>query len=119
MDAAQGELPIILALSFDQIPGLLEAVTHLQPAAVHLTEPRGVLPGQDGQFVRGRLDGPAIFPLMFKAALQLVQAELRVIANAGVYYQWQSDALLASGVFAVGLGSTLWQVNLNEFFPNL
>jgi 2-keto-3-deoxy-6-phosphogluconate aldolase len=56
---------------------------------------------------------------MFKAALQLVQAELRVIANAGVYYQWQSDALLASGVFAVGLGSTLWQVNLNEFFPNL
>lgn len=119
MEAAQGELPIILALGFDQLPTLLEAVKEFQPAVLHLTEPRGTLRGQDGNWVRGRLDGPAIFPIMLQAAQQLVQAELRLIANAGVYYQWQAEALLASEVFAVGLGSALWGVDPNSIFSGL
>jgi dihydroorotate dehydrogenase (NAD+) catalytic subunit len=119
MEAAQGELPLILALSFDQVPSLLEVISQLQPSAIHLTEPRGMLSGQDGKWVRGRLDGPAIFPLMVKAAKQLVEVKLRVIVNAGVYLRWQADALLASGVFAVALGSALWQVNTDNLFLTL
>jgi len=65
--------------------------------------------------VAGRLYGPAIFPLMLKAAQELVAAELSVIANGGISARWQVDTLMVSGVTAVGLGSVLWGIDLDGF----
>ena len=80
-------------------------------AAVHLVESRGTLPGQDGSLITGRLYGPAIFPQMLQAAQRLVGLGLPVIANGGIYQNWQVTALMAAGVTAIGVGGTLWRID--------
>ena len=114
MAAGAGELPLIPCLEPEQVPLLMDALLSMQPAMVHLVEPRGSLPGGGGEIVSGRLYGPAIFPIMFKAAQKLSAAGLRVIANGGIAARWQVDALMAIGVTAVGLGSVLWWIDPEE-----
>lgn len=111
LEAAFGELPVIVCLSPEQIPVLGETLVELNPAAVHLVEPRGTLPGQDGSLVTGRLYGPAIFPQMLNAAHKLVSLGLPVIANGGIYENWQVTAMMETGVMAIGLVGTLWCVD--------
>lgn len=117
-DAASGELPVVITINPQQIPTLLEIVQELQPAAVHLVEPRGTLPGPDGEMVTGRLFGPAIFPLMLQAAQTLVTSGLRVIADGGCVTRWQVEALKKCCVTAVGLGAGLWQLNSSSLFDD-
>jgi len=116
MAAGAGELPLIPCLGAEQVPLLIDTLKDLQPSMVHLVEPRGTLPVQDGEFVSGRLYGPAIFPIMLKAAQDLVAAGLSVIANGGIAYRWQVDALMETGVTAVGLGSVLWGTDPESIF---
>ena len=113
-EAGYGELPLLPCVSPEQVPVLLEILAGLAPAAVHLVEPRGVLPDRDGTIIPGRLYGPAIFPVMLRAARSLVSAGLRVIANGGVTARWQLDTLMEMGVLAVGLGSALWGIDQGE-----
>lgn len=116
MEAAQGELPVIPCVNPEQAVTLLSTLSDLKPSAVHLVEPRGALPGPDGEIVQGRLYGPGIFPIMLGAARCLIQAGLSVIASAGIFDRWQIDTLLNTGVMAVGLGSALWQVDQETLF---
>ena len=108
MAAAVGELPAVPCLNPDQVPVLLPALKELAPTAVHLTQPRGTLPGPDGTLVTGRLYGPAVFPQMLNAAGTLMNAGLQVIADGGGHESWQAEALLGVGVTAVGLAEALW-----------
>jgi dihydroorotate dehydrogenase (NAD+) catalytic subunit len=110
MEASLGELPIILCLSPEQVSMLKDVMIDLHPFALHLVEPRGTFPDQNGGFVSGRLYGPAIFPLMLQTAQKLLESGHRLIVNGGVFEGWQATALLKAGVWAVGLGSTLWQI---------
>jgi len=119
LEAAFGELPVVVCLSPEQVPVLGEMLVGLNPAAVHLVEPRGTLPNRDGSLVTGRLYGPAIFPQMLSAAQKLVSMGFPVIANGGIYENWQVTAMMEVGVIAVGLGSALWQVNPVDVFPDL
>jgi len=119
LEAASGELPVVVCLTPDQIPALLDALISLQPSALHLVQPRGSLPGPGGEIVTGRLYGPANFPILLQAAQDLADAGFPVIADGGVTEPWQSQALLEVGVTAVGLGSALWQVNPEVVFPTL
>lgn len=109
--AAAGELPVVISLPPEQFPVLLPVVRELTPAALHLTVPRGTVPGSDGELVSGRLFGPAILPLMLNAAREAVKSGLPVIVDGGVYEQAQADAFLEAGVLAVGLGGVLWGIN--------
>ena len=118
MEAAQGELPVILSLCPQQIPSLLEPIKTLQPGAVHLTGSRGALPGPEEDTISGRLHGPGNFPLLLHAMPALVKTEIPVIAGGGVYDQRQVNALRNSGATAVSLGSILWQVDQNTLFPD-
>lgn len=111
-----GELPLIPCLEPEQVPLLLDTLKDNQPAMVHLVEPRGTLPGPGGEMVSGRLYGPAIFPIMLKAARVLVSVGLRVMANGGIAARWQVDGLMEIGVSAVGLGSALWGFETHALF---
>jgi dihydroorotate dehydrogenase (NAD+) catalytic subunit len=112
LSAAAGELPAAVCLGPEQLPVLLPALMELAPAAVvHLTAPRGILPGPDGALVNGRLHGPAIRPVMLSAVEAAVGSGLRVIVDGGIYEREQAEAFLASGVMAVGLGAALWGVD--------
>lgn len=119
LDAAEGELPVVICLAPDQIPSHLETLVSLQPNVLHLVQPRGSLPGPAGEIVTGRLYGPATFPVMLQSAQVLVDAGLAVIADGGVTEAWQAKTLLDLGVTAVGLGSALWGVNPEGLFSGL
>ena len=118
LQAAYGELPIILCLSPEQLPLLLNPVRALQPAAVHLMPPRGVLPDPRGTLIAGRLYGPATLPLVFAAARTLVTAQVPVIAGGGICTGAQAQAFLDLGVKAISLGSGLWGVDPEAIFPD-
>lgn len=116
MDAAFGELPVILCLDPEQIPILKETLSEINPSVLRLTEPRGTLPDARGELVSGRLYGPGIFPAMLNAAGQLKDFGHPLIVNGGIYNQSQAKVLLEMGVTAVGLGSLLWEINPETFF---
>jgi len=118
LDAASGELPVIVCLSPEQIPILQEKLKELQPTAVHLSPPRGTLPTKTGEKVSGRLYGSATFPLMLHAIQFLLEAELKVIAYGGINALWQVQTLLETGAMGVSLGEVLWKVDPgNVFIP--
>lgn len=111
--AAEGELPVAVSLGPEQIPVLLPLVQELNPAALHLTQPRGTLPDGKEALVAGRLYGPAIYPLMLNAARDAVKTGIPVIVDGGVDEKDQADAFLDTGVLAVGLGGVLWGINFH------
>jgi len=108
--AAEGELPALVCLGPEQLPVLLSTLHELNPIALHLTQPRGALPGPDGTLIAGRLYGPATHPVMLNTAREPVKSGIPMIVDGGVFYKGQAEALLALGVLAVGLGATLWSV---------
>ncbi len=110
LGASAGELPAILCLSPEQIPLLLQPLADLGPAAVHLTGPRGTLLDEEGNLVTGRLHGPAIFPLMLKAARSLVESGLAVIADGGIQEYWEAKVLTMQGCLVVSTGAALWGI---------
>ncbi len=111
MDAAFGELPVILCLRPEQIPTLENSLSDLHPSALHLIEPRGTLPDPTGELITGRLYGPGIFPIMLTAAGQLINSGYQLIISGGIFNKSQAEILLDKGVAAVGLGSVLWEIN--------
>ncbi|QRN82820.1 hypothetical protein JR338_10405 [Chloroflexota bacterium] len=111
LTVAEGELPAVVCLSPEQLPVLLPTLQELNPIALHLTQPRGTLPGPDEPLVSGRLYGPAVFPLMLNAAREAVKSRIPVIVDGGIGDETQAEALLGLGVLAVGLGAALWGIN--------
>jgi dihydroorotate dehydrogenase (NAD+) catalytic subunit len=116
LHAAQGELPVIVCMEPGQVSTYLEALVQTQPAALHLAEPRGTLPGTLGENITGRLYGPALFPQTLYTVMQVVEAGIPLIAGGGVTSQADIKALLDAGVAAVGLGSVLWQIDGESIF---
>lgn len=58
--------------------------------------------------MRGRLYGPAIFPLAFGCVQEIIAAGVPVIAAGGMYEQVQVEALLEAGAIGVQLDAVLW-----------
>lgn len=116
--AAAGELPAILCLSPEQLPLLLQPLAELQPAALHLTAPRGTLPDAAGNWVTGRLYGPAVFPLMLKVARLLVETGLPVIAGEGIYEKRYLNSFSEGELLAFSVGTALWGINPGALLIN-
>jgi len=114
--ASAGELPVILCLRPEQIPPFLQPLADLQPAALHLTEPRGTLPDAVGELVTGRLYGPAVFPLMLKATQILLGTGLPVIADGGISEKWHLDIFSKEELLALGVGTALWRIDPDRLF---
>jgi len=106
--AAVGELPVIVRLPFEAAAEFAPAFASLPIAAISLGAPRGALPDPQGNLVRGRLYGPATFPLALAAIQSMVKSGLPVIAASGVYSPQDADAMLAVGAIGVQLDAVLW-----------
>jgi hypothetical protein len=78
--------------------------------AISLAPPRGAVLDQLGHPVRGRLFGPAVFPLALAAAQEVIEIGVPVIASGGVYQQRQVEALLEMGAIGVQLDTVLWSL---------
>ncbi len=107
--SAVGELPVLARLPLERAMELAETATNAGAAAVSLGPPRGALPGPDGRLLRGRLYGPALFPLALAAVQALAKSGLPVIGACGVYQPADIEAMLAAGALAVQLDSALWR----------
>jgi dihydroorotate dehydrogenase len=107
--AAVGELPIFVAIPLNKIDlefiGLLPS---LGAAGVVISAPRGSLT-IGNKVVSGRLYGPALFPQLLQAVVDLKDVGLPVIAGSGIFSFQQGEAALSAGASAVQFDGMLWQ----------
>jgi dihydroorotate dehydrogenase (NAD+) catalytic subunit len=107
--ASVGEVPIIAHLPLGTADSVFVAAAEAGALAVSIGAPRGARPGSNGGSVRGRLYGPAIFPLALQAVARLKeQVPVPIFAGGGVYRREQAMALLRAGAAAVQLDGVLW-----------
>jgi dihydroorotate dehydrogenase len=110
VQAAAGELPLIVRVPMERAGAIVKAVAATPLTAISLAPPRGALLNKQGQRVRGRLFGPAVYPLALASVLELVEYGTPVIAGGGVYDPDQVDACLEAGAIGVQLDAVLWSL---------
>lgn len=111
VEAASGELPLIVRLPMTRAGEMARALVGSSLNAISFAPPRGMLIDEHGKVVSGRLFGPAIFPLTLRNTREAIDSGLPVIAGGGVYEEWQVEALLAAGAQAVQLDAVFWSFN--------
>jgi dihydroorotate dehydrogenase (NAD+) catalytic subunit len=109
VEAATGELPVIVRLPLDRSIDLAPYLRNSAIAAISLGPPRGALPGPDASLIHGRLYGPAIFPLAVAAVKIIHAVGVPVIGAGGVYKPQDAELMLSTGAIAVQLDSVLWR----------
>jgi dihydroorotate dehydrogenase len=102
------ELPVVASLSLGAgLPGIM-AASEAGAAAVCLAPPRGSLKGEGG-FDSGRFWGPAVFPIMLEAAVNLApRVQVPLFVSGGIRRAADVSALLEAGAGAVQLDFALW-----------
>jgi dihydroorotate dehydrogenase (NAD+) catalytic subunit len=109
VEAAIGELPVIVRLPFESTVHLAALLVDLPISAVSLSPPRGTLPDHEGKVITGRLYGPAIFPLAMATIQTMIATGLPVIGSGGVYQHQEAELMLAAGVIGVQLDTVFWR----------
>jgi dihydroorotate dehydrogenase (NAD+) catalytic subunit len=107
--AAHGELPVIVRLPLERAIRLAEWAMQAGAVAISLAPPRGLMPTEAGEFVQGRLYGPAIFPTALTVVQALNQLGMPVIGAGGIYTWQQINAMYSAGAMAVQLDGVLWR----------
>jgi dihydroorotate dehydrogenase (NAD+) catalytic subunit len=110
VQAALGELPLIVRLPVEKAGIYAQSLSNSSISAFSLGPPRGALYDSQGQSVRGRLYGPAIFPQTLASIQEASSGGVPVIAAGGVYKQLQVEALIEAGAIAVQLDAVLWSL---------
>ena len=108
--AAARELPVLARLPFGAGPAPAQAALEAGAAGISFGPPRGAFPGPEGNSVRGRLYGPAVFPLALEAVATMANAGLSapIMGSGGVYHRSDLQAMLDAGASGVQLDSVLW-----------
>lgn len=116
LSKAQGELPVIFRLPYEQALPVGQALKAAGAQYVSVSPPRGWLPGPTGELISGRLYGPAVLPLMLPVVQALADMGLEVIAGGGVYTAADAQALRKAGAAMLQLDAVLWR---GEIPPSL
>jgi dihydroorotate dehydrogenase (NAD+) catalytic subunit len=107
--AAAGELPVVISVSLTAAgEPWLKALSPMGISALTFSAPRGALVTASGKPVRGRLYGPAVFPLMLAAVQNARTIGLPIIAGGGIYRHEDGQALRDAGAWAVQVDTALW-----------
>jgi dihydroorotate dehydrogenase (NAD+) catalytic subunit len=109
VQAAGGELSVILQLPMERSVELAARAIQAGAAAVGLAPPRGMLPLQGGEPIQGRLYGPAILPMALRVVRELKQLGIPTIGAGGIYTQDGLKSMLAAGAVAVQLDAVFWR----------
>jgi len=109
IQAGTGELPVIARLPLERAQELAALAAQAGATAVSFGPPRGAIPAPDGELLRGRLYGPAIFPQALLVVQALARSGIPVIGGGGVYRHADAEAMLSAGALAVQLDSVLWR----------
>jgi dihydroorotate dehydrogenase (NAD+) catalytic subunit len=115
---AEGDLPVIAKLPFGRVDDLAPRLVAAGADAVTVTAPpRAVLPlpvdePESGvaRFIRGRLYGPALFPLLLHTLSRWTgKLSVPVIACGGITSAADAIACLTLGAAAVQVDALLWR----------
>jgi len=110
VEAAQGEMPLILSLPIDRVgEPWVEQLGERAISAISLSAPRGILPAIDGSMISGRLYGPGLLPQALRTLQRLKPLGLPLIVGSGVYRRTDIRVALEGGAAAVQLDSVLWR----------
>jgi dihydroorotate dehydrogenase (NAD+) catalytic subunit len=109
IQAALGELPVVVCLPAERAVELAPALANSGASAFSLDAPRGSLPGADGRLVTGRLYGPALLPRALAVVQEVAQVGLPVFGSGGVYSPQSAAAMQAAGAAVVQLDGVLWR----------
>ena len=106
--------PLIARVPFGGVESLARPLAENGADALTLTAPpRALLPvphAQAGDFMRGRLYGPALFPLLLHAlACWVERLPVPIIACGGVASPEDARACLALGAVAIQVDALLWR----------
>ena len=110
--AAQlGSLPVLARLPLIRAEELCEvAVNAGAQALVVAAPPRGTMQLLGGEWITGRLYGPAYFPLALNAVrLVANKVKIPIIGAGGVHTLADAPAMLAAGAVAVEVDSAVWR----------
>ncbi len=116
VELAQGELPLIACLPFEQ-QHLAANLLQVGASALSLAAPRGFLSTAYGT-LGGRMFGPGLYPQSLEWVKRLAGAGFPVIGAGGVYGWGQAEFMLQAGAMAVQLDAALWglgDVVMREF----
>lgn len=112
IQAAMGELPIILSLPFEYVfQEWLGRILIPEIVAISVQAPRGVLK-QNDQYFHGRLYGRSIFPLTLHAVQHLSFFEKPIYAGAGVANESQIFKLFEIGAHNFQGHELIWRNNI-------
>jgi dihydroorotate dehydrogenase (NAD+) catalytic subunit len=117
LDAARSAcpLPLIVRLPFDGVERLALPLVEAGVDALTFTAPpRGRLPHPAGEaspdMVRGRLYGPALFPILLQRLTQWAEGlPVPLIACGGIRTSEEARACLDAGATAVQVDALLWR----------
>jgi dihydroorotate dehydrogenase (NAD+) catalytic subunit len=109
VSAALSERLVIARLPLEHAEELASVVIASGAAAISLGAPRGALPAAPGKIIKGRLYGPAVFPLALETLQRLLRLGSPVIGGGGVYEPSQAEAMLQAGAVSVQLDAVLWR----------
>ncbi len=114
VQAAVGELPLIVRVPMGRVTEITQVLMGSSITAISMAPPAGTLLDHHGNLVRGRLYGPAIFPLTLRKLQEAVESGLPIIAAGGVYEPSQVELLIESGAIGVQLDAVLWSFGWQE-----
>jgi dihydroorotate dehydrogenase len=111
-----GEIPLIVALHYEQVLRLGPRLIQEGAAAISLAPPRGALPltpnpshpGRGESLVTGRLYGQSLFPRALDAVRSAAMIGLPVIGAGGVWTDTDIESMLRAGAMAVEADARLW-----------
>jgi dihydroorotate dehydrogenase (NAD+) catalytic subunit len=109
VQAAAGELPLMVRVPFKRAAEIGEAVLAAGASAISLGPPRGALKDPQGELVYGRVYGPGVFPQALELVCTLAQLGVPVVGAGGIFQQAQVDAMLAAGAIAVQVDTAWWR----------
>jgi dihydroorotate dehydrogenase (NAD+) catalytic subunit len=115
--ALEGVLPVIVRIPFRNVDELTPVLAEEGASALTLTAPpRVVLPPEQIEdrnslrFYRGRLYGPAVYPILLNSLTRWARkVSVPVIACGGIQSAEQALACLHLGATAVQIDSVLWR----------
>ena len=109
LEMCQGELPLVVSLTAEQVTRIGARVMQAGAAAISLSAPRGAIPGAEGgSLTMGRLYGPSLFPQALELVHTAARMGLPVIGAGGLWKREQAEAMIAAGALAAQVDARLW-----------
>ncbi len=108
--AQESGLPVMVRLPFELVDELAPQLAEAGADALTLfAPPRAVLPTAEEGFIRGRLYGESVYPLLLTALSRWARLPIPVVASGGIATPEDALTCLALGAAAVQLDTILWR----------